>query len=163
MSTIYLGCSASQRQHSVPTQHGLSWAVIRHAAEMLHSFTLIRTLVKTTSDVGDVQHASVEAGNPSPDAGAEQLETASADETMKVSSGAPRNILVSAAQEVQHDVMWATLRARLTSVITRVLAHFPSLGGVSCQPPYISGGPCCEHRHTAVVMETPPTPHSPTM
>ena len=82
--------------------------------------------MKQTSDVGDVQHATVEAGLPSLDAEAEELmatETVSADGTMTATSGAPRNILVSAAHEVQHDVMCDIMKARLTSVVIRDLAH----------------------------------------
>jgi len=79
-----------------------------------------------TSDVRNVQHADMQAGHPSPDAAAEELEAtdaASPDWNVLATSGAPRNILVSAAQEVQHDVMCHFMRARLTSVVIRVLAH----------------------------------------
>ena len=61
-----------------------------------------------TPNVRDVQHVAVEAGLPSPDAEVEVLkgtEAASPDWTVLATSGAPRNILVSAAQDVQHDVM----------------------------------------------------------
>ena len=53
----------------------------------------------------------MEAGHPTPDAEAEGLnatEAASPDWAVIATSGAPRNLLVSAAQEVQHDVMWVS-------------------------------------------------------